>query len=202
LAQIGEFSFILAGLGLALGLLPPEGRDLILAAALLSITLNPLVFAGLDPLMERLRRRPRLLARLERAGDDRLATLPEAGSDGRRDHAVIVGYGRVGGTIGKELKAQGLPVVVVEQNRRCVEDLRARGVPAVYGDAAVPGVLGAAGVDRARLLVVATPEGFQTRRIIELAREANPRIDTAVRTHSEGEVAHLERQGVGVAIMG
>jgi CPA2 family monovalent cation:H+ antiporter-2 len=201
LAQIGEFSFILAGLGVALGLLPPEGRDLILAAALLSITFNPLVFAALDPLTEWLRRRPRLLARLERSGDDRLSTLPKADSGGPHDHAVIVGYGRVGGTIGKALKAQGLSIVVVEQNRRRVEELRARGVAAVYGDAAVPGVLGAAGVDRARLLVVATPEGFQARRIIELAREANPRIDTAVRTHSEGEVAHLERQGVGVAIM-
>lgn len=115
---------------------------------------------------------------------------------------MIVGYGRVGGTIGEALKAQGLPFVVVEQNRRRVEDLRARGVPAVYGDATTPGVLEAAHVDRARLVVIATPEGFQTRRIIELARQANPRIDTAVRTHSEGELAHLERQGVGTAIMG
>ena len=202
LAQIGEFSFILAGLGVALGLLPPEGRDLILAGALLSITLNPLVFAAVNPVAAWLRARPRLIARLERSGD-RLATMP-AGSDddGPSDHAVIVGYGRVGGKIGEALRAQGLPFVVVEQNRQRVEDLRARGVPAVYGDATAPGVLEAAHVDRARLIVIATPEGFQTRRIIELARRANPRIDTAVRTHSEGELAHLERQGVGVAIMG
>lgn len=144
LAQIGEFSFILAGLGLALGVLPPDGRDLIVAGALLSITVNPLVFATIDPLTAWLRERPRLLARLERRGS-KLATLPEKdhGLD-LRDHAVIVGYGRVGGVIGETLKAQGLPFVVVEENRRRVEELRRRDIPAVYGDATAAGVLEAA----------------------------------------------------------
>ena len=202
LAQIGEFSFILAGLGVALGFLPPEGRDLILAAAILSITLNPLLFAAVDPLTAGLRARPRLIARLERSGDQ-LSALPAGGEDADpRDHAVIVGYGRVGGMIGEVLNAQGLPFVVVEQNRRRVQELRARGLRALYGDATALGVLAAAGVERARLLVVATPGGLQTRRIIALARQANPRIDTAVRTHSAGELAYLERQGIGVAIMG
>ena len=201
LAQIGEFSFILAGLGVALGLLPPEGRDLILAGALLSITLNPLVFFGFDWLAEWLQRHPSLLGRIERRGDETLSTLPDE-TAGPSDHAVIVGYGRVGSTVGKALKSQGLPVVVIERDRRRVEALRARGVPAVYGDAATPGVLGAAGADRARLIVIATPEGYQTRRIIERVRILNPRIDIAVRTHNESEVAYLERQGVGVAIMG
>jgi CPA2 family monovalent cation:H+ antiporter-2 len=203
LAQIGEFSFILAGLGVALDLLPEDGRDLILAGALLSITLNPLVFAGLDRLGAWLRRHPHLTARLERQGSDELSTLPVASDeDGPVDHAVIVGYGRVGSVISKGLKAEGLPVVVIDGDRRRIEDLRARGVPAVYGDASTPGVLEAARIGRARLLMIATPEGYQTRRIIELARQINPKIDTAVRTHSESEVAYLERQGVGVAIMG
>ncbi|HTT09419.1 MAG TPA: YbaL family putative K(+) efflux transporter [Burkholderiaceae bacterium] len=202
LAQIGEFSFILAGLGVAFGLLPPEGRDLILAAAIVSITLNPLLFAAIDPLTGWLQRRPRATAWLEREGD-RLATLSTArDEDGAQDHAVIVGYGRVGRMIGDVLQAQRLPFVVVEQNRRLVESLRQRGVHAVYGDATAAGVLKAARVERARLLIVATPEGFQLRRILELARKANPRIDTAVRTHSVGELAYLERQGVGAAIMG
>jgi len=201
LAQIGEFSFILAGLGVALGLLPPEGRDLILAGALLSITLNPLVFFGFDWLAEWLQRHPSLLGRIERRGDETLSTLPDE-TAGPSDHAVIVGYGRVGGTVGKGLKSQGLPVVVIERDRRRVEALRARGVPAIYGDATTPGVLGAAGADRARLIVIATPEGYQTRRIIERVRILNPGIDIAVRTHNESEVAYLERQGVGVAIMG
>ena len=201
LAQIGEFSFILAGLGVALGLLPPEGRDLILAGALLSITLNPLVFFATDRLANWLQAHPRLLSRIERRGDATLSTLPGEG-DRPRDHAVIVGYGRVGSVVGKGLKSQGLPVVVIERDRRRVEALRERGVPAIFGDATTPGVLEAASADQARLIVIATPEGYQTRRIIERVRALNPKIDTAVRTHNESEVAHLERQGVGVAIMG
>ena len=201
LAQVGEFSFILAGLGVTLGLLPPEGRDLILAGALLSITLNPLVFAGLDRLSGWLRRRPGMLGRLERRRTDSLSVLPPT-HEAPRDHAVIVGYGRVGSVVGKGLRSQNLPVVVIDQNRRRVEALRERGVPAVYGDATTPGVLEAAGTRRARLIVVATPQGYQTPRILDLARRINPSIDTAVRTHSDAEVAHLERQGVGLAIMG
>jgi CPA2 family monovalent cation:H+ antiporter-2 len=201
LAQIGEFSFILAGLGVALGLMPAEGRDLLLAGAILSITLNPLVFAAANWLSNWLRRHPALLERIEWRGDEALAALPE-GNSGPRDHAVIVGYGRVGSVVGKGLKSQKLPIVVIDENRRLIEALRDRGIAAIYGDATTPGVLEAAGIERARLLVIATPEGYQTRRIIEIARSLNPHIDTAVRTHSESEVAYLERQGVGIAIMG
>jgi CPA2 family monovalent cation:H+ antiporter-2 len=201
LAQIGEFSFILAGLGSSLGLLPPEGRDLILAGALLSITLNPPVFAATDRLAQWLRAHPALLARIERRDNEFLSTLLER-QNGVHDHAVIVGYGRVGSAVGKGLKSQGLAIVVVDQDRQRVEALRARGLPAIYGDATTPGVLEAAHADKARLIVIATPESYQTRRIIELARSLNPGVDTAVRTHSESEIAHLERQGVGVAIMG
>jgi CPA2 family monovalent cation:H+ antiporter-2 len=201
LAQIGEFSFILAGLGSTLGLLPSEGRDLILAAAIFSITLNPLLFAAIDPLASWVQKRPRLTARLERSGD-RLGTPRNArDEEGLRDHAVIVGYGRVGRMIGEVLQAQGLPFVIVDHDRRLVESLRERGARAVYGDATAAGVLVAAAVDRARLLIIATPEGFQLRRILELARKANPHIDTAVRTHSVAELAYLEREGVGAAIM-
>ena len=199
LAQIGEFSFILASLGLALGLLPKEGQDLILAGALLSITLNPLVFAAVDPLASWFREKPKLRSRLERSGSDRLALVPD-GDEGLRGHAVIVGYGRVGGKIGRVFDAWELPYAVVEKDRHRVEKLRARGVTAIYGDASAPGILAAAGVNRARLLVVASPDGHQARRILEIAREANPGIDTVVRTHSEAELAHLERQRVGLAV--
>ena len=202
LAQIGEFSFILAGLGVMLGLLPPDGRDLILAGALLSITLNPLVFAGLDRISDWLQTRPIILARLERRGDESLSALPGAHGGAPRDHAVIVSYGRVGSVVGEGLRSQDLPIVVIDQDHRRVEALRSRGVPAIYGDAATPGVLEAAGIASARLIVIATPDGYQARRLIALARKIKPGIDTAVRTQSEAEVAHLERQGVGVAIMG
>jgi len=202
LAQIGEFSFILAGLGVALGLLPPEGRDLILAGAILSITLNPLVFATLDPVTAWLRARPRWAAWLERSAD-RMATLPEKDrGTGWRDHAIIVGYGRVGEIIGDGLKAQGFYFIVVDEDRRRVEGLRKQGLTAVYGDATAAGVLEAAGIAGAKLLILAIPQGFQKRRIIELARAANPAIETAVRTHRASEVAYLKDQGIGMAIMG
>ena len=202
LAQIGEFSFILAGLGVTLGLLAPEARDLILAGALLSITLNPLVFAAVGRIGAWLRDRPKLVALLERANGKELATLPQADEAGLTGHAVIVGYGRVGSVVGSGLKSQGLAVVVVEQNRRAVEELRSRGVAAIYGNASTPGVLEAARVDHARLVVIASPEELETRRIIELAREKNAAIDIAVRTHSQSELVHLEQQQVGIAIMG
>jgi CPA2 family monovalent cation:H+ antiporter-2 len=201
LAQIGEFSFILIGLGVGLGIVPTEGRDLILAGALLSIALNPLVFRGFDRLDRWLQRRPVLRARLGR-GSESLSRLPDEAREGPINHAVIVGYGRVGRVVGKALIAQGLPIVIVDKDRRRVEALREDGLAAIYGDASTPGILEAAGIEHARLLVIATPEGLRTRRIIELARLINPKIDTAVRTQSDAEVAYLEDQGIGLAIVG
>ena len=202
LAQIGEFSFILAGLGVALGLLPPEGRDLILAGAMLSITLNPLVFVAAERSAAWLQARPGLRARLERPGDLLAGARPGADASKWRGHAVIVGYGRVGGPIGRALNEQDLPFVIVESNRWRAEELRAQGLPVVWGDAAAPGVLEAAHVEHARLLVIAAPDGFQARRILELARRVNAGIDTVVRTHGDSDLAYLQRQGVGMALMG
>ncbi len=110
LAQIGEFSFILAGLGVGLGLLPPEGRDLILAGALLSITLNPFAFATIAPIARWVNERPKLLAFLTRK-DGKLTTLPPGQQVSRlRNHAVIVGYGRVGSVVGHGLAGAGARV--------------------------------------------------------------------------------------------
>jgi CPA2 family monovalent cation:H+ antiporter-2 len=201
LAQIGEFSFILAALGVSLGLLPPEGRDLILAGAILSITLNPLVFASVDPITKWIQARPRLLAFLERPSG--METLPERDKGcALENHAIIVGYGRVGSAIGDVLKAQGLEFVVIDEDRRRVEELRKRGISAVYGDATAAGVMEAAGVASAKVLILAIPPSYQKRQILELAREANPNIDTAVRTHRASELAYLKTQGIGFAIMG
>ncbi|WP_020085691.1 YbaL family putative K(+) efflux transporter [Hyphomicrobium zavarzinii] len=201
LAQIGEFSFILAGLGVTLGMLPAEGRDLILAGAILSITLNPLVFATVDPLTAWFRARPRLLALLERPSQ--FETVPEKSEgSGFKNHAIIIGYGRVGSAIGEVLKAQNLDFVVIDEDRRRVEDLRKKGIAAVYGDATAAGVMEAAGIDSAKLLILAIPPSYQKRQILELARAANPGIDTAVRTHRASELAYLKEQGIGIAIMG
>ena len=201
LAQIGEFSFILASLGASLGLLPPDGRDLILAGAILSIALNPLTFAGIEPLSRWVEARPKLLALLERRGADR-HRIPVSSAAGLREHAVVVGYGRVGGAIGPVLKAQGLPFAVIERDHLMLSAAQAQGVPTVEGDAATPGILSAAGVAHARLLVLATPDSFRARRILELARELNPGIDVVVRTHSAEEFTALEALGAGRVVMG
>ena len=202
LAQIGEFSFILAGLGVSLGLLPPEGQSLVVAGALLSITLNPLAFGVVGPLDRWLRARPRLVGALERSeADARLAATPAA-EERLREHAVLVGHGRVGGTVGEALERYGIPYVAIERDRRTVEALRERGVLALSGDATRPGILSLAHPERARLLVVATPDPFQAREVIALARKANPKIDIVVRTHGVAEERYLEGLQVGRAVMG
>ena len=201
LAQIGEFSFILVGLGVTLNLLPAEGRDLVLAGALLSITLNPLCFAGIDPLERWVRRRPRLAAIF-----DRPEANPPAAADpkaaGLRGHAILVGYGRVGSFVGRTLIKEGLPFVVIEQNRIRLEELRAEGIAAVYGNATDETILEAAGVRDARLMIAATPDGMMAGQMIAAARRLNPEIDTVVRSHSEAQLAYLERQGAGLVVMG
>jgi CPA2 family monovalent cation:H+ antiporter-2 len=199
LAQIGEFSFILAGLGISLGVLPEGARSLILAGAVLTITLNPLAFRCAQSIERWLRARPRLLARLERPGGVPIALEERAAME---DHAIVVGYGRVGRTIGTALMRERLPFVVVEQHRETAEDLRRDGIQTVYGDAARVGILEHAHPERARVLVVTAPDPFHARQILDLARRINPRIATVVRTHSEAEQAYLERRGEAFVVMG
>jgi CPA2 family monovalent cation:H+ antiporter-2 len=202
LAQIGEFSFILAAMGVSLGLLPPEGRDLVLAGALISITLNPFVFGTITPVTRWVRARPALYALVER-GATRLATLPEKPrSTPIRGHAVIVGYGRVGGMIGAALSDRHLPFVVIERDLRLVEVLRERGIRAIYGDASAPGVLDAAYIQSAKILVLASPDSYAARRVLDLARQSNPSIDTVIRTHTDHEREHFEKAGAGRVVMG
>ena len=202
LAQIGEFSFILAGLGISLGLMPAEGQSLILAGAIISIAINPLVFRAVEPAQNWIRRRSKLAQALERP-DDPLAALPMT-VDLKRltGQVVLVGYGRVGRRIGEALTAQGIPFVVAEENREIVEKLRANDIPAVSGDASDPAVLIQAHIHRARMLVIATPDTLNVRRMIETARTVNPRVEIIVRTHSEEEAALLEKENAGTVFFG
>ena len=201
LAQIGEFSFILVGLGAQLGLLPPEGRDYILAGAILSIALNPVTFAGVAPMTRWFEARPRLLQLLERKGAEK-HRIPVSSAAGFHDHAIVVGYGRVGGSIGPVLAAERLPFVVIERDHLMLANAQAQGVPTMESDATTPGVLEAAGIHTARLIVVATPDGYQARRIVELARQLNPTIDVVVRTHNATELKTLEELGANRVVMG
>ncbi|MBY0271557.1 MAG: Kef family K(+) transporter [Burkholderiales bacterium] len=202
LAQIGEFSFILAGLGVALKLLPLEGQNLILAGAVISIALNPLVFSAIEPLQKWIRSRSGLARAMERR-DDPLAELP-MNTDQKllTGHVLVVGYGRVGRRISDTLIGHGIAVVVAEQNREAVEQLRKKNIPAVSGDAADPAVLIQAHVARARMLVIATPDPARAHRMIETARMLNPQIDIIVRTHSDEEAELLRRDLPGKVFMG
>lgn len=203
LAQIGEFSFILAGMGVALGLLTAEGQNLILAGAVISIALNPLVFGLVDPAQQWILRRSRFARYMERRVD-RLAELPHSFTpESLTGHVLIVGYGRVGRRIGEALRAQGIPIVVTEQNRELVERLRAEGVPAVSGDASDPAVLIQAHVARAGLLVIAMPDAAAAHAMIETAHKLRPGIATVARTHSDDEATLLRQViGTGEVLMG
>jgi CPA2 family monovalent cation:H+ antiporter-2 len=191
LAQIGEFSFILAGLGVALKLLPVEGQNLILAGAVISIAVNPLVFSLIDPLCKWIQSRSDVARKMERPNDP-LAVLPDTTEATLlTGHVLIVGHGRVGRRIADALSEQGIAVVVAEQNRETVETLRARGIPAVSGDAAEPAVLIQAHVARARMLVIAMSDSARAQRMIETAHILNPAIEIIVLTHSDEEAKLL-----------
>jgi len=200
LGQIGEFSFILAGLGVSIGVLSPEGRSLILAAALVTIVLNPVLFRAMDALGNVIARRPRLLDLLERQHEPRMMAT-DVYAAMRPDHAILVGYGRVGRTIGDALQRTGFAFVAIEGERRVVEAMRTLGVPAIYGDATLATVFEQAHPERAKLLVIATPDPYHARHIISLARARNPTIDIIVRTHSDEEQTLFERLGA-TALMG
>jgi CPA2 family monovalent cation:H+ antiporter-2 len=202
LAQIGEFSFILAGLGVSLGLLPVEGQSLVLAGALISIATNPLWFSLITPMQKWLHAHSSFARGLE-SRDDPLAELPmttEAKYLSRQ--VVLVGYGRVGRRIAQELDAHDIPYVVAEQNRELVEKLREAGTPAVWGDAADPAVLIQAHIARARVLVVATPDAMNVRQMMETARTLNPTIQTVIRSHNEHEARLLTQETSATVFLG
>jgi CPA2 family monovalent cation:H+ antiporter-2 len=194
LAQIGEFSFILVALGSSQGLLPPEGASLVLAGALISMALNPMLFHAIAPLQAWLRARSALARRLEQR-DDPLAELPMS-TDARylARQVVLVGYGRVGRRVANVLVANDIPFVVAEQNRELVESLRESGIAAVFGDAVDPAVLIQAHIARAAMLVIATPDTLNVRQIVTIARTLNPHIETVVRSHSGDEARRLAQE--------
>lgn len=202
LAQIGEFSFILAGMGVSLGLLSPDGQSLILAGALISIAFNSLAFTAIAPVQAWLRARSTLARQLE-LRDDPLAQLPMSTDQALlTGQVVLIGYGRVGRRIADTLAGRKIPFVVAEQNRELVEKLRAQHIPAVSGDASDPAVLIQAHIARASMLVIATPDTFNVRKMVETARTLNPAIEVVLRTHSDEEAALLQKENVGKVFMG
>jgi CPA2 family monovalent cation:H+ antiporter-2 len=199
LAQIGEFSFILAALGVSLGLLPQEGQDLVLVGAILSILLNPVLFTLIDKYGHRL---DPALAEKEKAGEQAAPTRELPTPTALADHAIIIGYGRVGSLIGQRLTRDGIPFLTVEDNASRVDALRTQGVEVITGNAVLADVLEAANIKGARLMFVAIPNSFEAGQIIRQARTANADLRIIARAHADAEVEHLEQNGATHVVMG
>ncbi|MFY2765317.1 YbaL family putative K(+) efflux transporter [Arenimonas sp. MALMAid1274] len=194
LAQIGEFSFILAGLGVSLAILPEEGRDLVLAGALLSIIANPLIFVALDAWQAR--HRDESEARPTPAAD--VAAGPPLPTEG---HAILIGYGRVGGEIAKLLRERAVPLVVIDDDNDLVQKARAAGFPAIRGNAAAPRVMAEASPEGAKLIVLAIPQALEAGEVIARLRALNPELTILARAHSDTEVRHLLAHGADGAVL-
>jgi len=192
LAQIGEFSFILADLGIGQGLLPDRARDLILGTSILTILVNPFLVAA----AERRRRPEPATPEAPREKPAEIAPTQHSG------HAVVVGYGRVGHLVGEGLKRDGVPFLVIEEAPDVIETLQRAGIEVIEGNAATDRVLKAANVAGARLLFVAIPEAFEAGQIVEQARRSNPALEIVARAHFDAEVDHLLKLGASEVIMG
>lgn len=194
LAQIGEFSFMLVTLGLSLGLLPAAGRDLVLAGAVISITLNPLVFLFGDRARAR---RAAVLAREVEAEREHQPYRTTAA-----EHVLVVGFGRVGKLVTERIREMGESCVVIEDNLERVEDLRANGFDAVLGSATRSAVLSAAAVGRAKHLIVAVPNSLEAGEIIVRARSLNPHLRIVAQAQTEPEIQYLRERGADRVIVG
>lgn len=202
LAQIGEFSFILGALGVSLGILPKEGMSLILAGALISIAINPLVFSFIKPFKKWVLSVSETARKYEYR-IDKFAELPMSTERKYLEgQVVLVGYGRVGKRIAKDLTDCNIPFVVAEQNREIVEDLRKKGVAAISGDASDPTLLVQAHIANAAMLVIAIPDTINIRKMCEIAKTLRPEIQIVIRTHNEDESKLLRSESVGKVFYG
>ncbi|MGI8561829.1 MAG: YbaL family putative K(+) efflux transporter [Luteimonas sp.] len=195
LAQTGEFSFILVGLGVALEILPQEGQDLVLAGALISIMLNPFLFTLLD-------RRAARRAIDEQPADTALpdADAPAVPGD-ITDHTILIGYGRLGTQLAALLRERGVPIVVIETDGDRVLGARAAGLPAIRGNATRESVLRDALPERAQLAVYAIPRTLEAGESITRLKAINPAITVLARAHSDGEVKHLLKHGADGVVL-
>jgi CPA2 family monovalent cation:H+ antiporter-2 len=200
LAQIGEFSFILAALGLEYGLLTERARDLVLAGAIISIVLNPILFGAADRMRPWIERRIR-----PRAPEDNKEEAPEPEPlpvTKLKGHSVLIGYGRVGSAVAERLLRFGIDLYVIEASSKAVESLRSVGVEAISGNAASAEVLATANFAEAAQLFVAVPNAFEAGQIVEQARAINPHLHIIARSHLDAETEYLKKLGADVIIMG
>ncbi len=192
LAQIGEFAFIIAGLGVTLKILPPTGQALVLAGALISIMLNPLVFGLLD----------RWLLKNQETTPTAVETeLPPGPSLDLHDHAIVIGYGRVGSALAQVLRDRGVPVMIIDDNKEHVAEAHAAGLPGIRGSAASDRVLAEAHPERAKIAVLAIPQPLEAGETLAKLRALNPGLTLLARAHSDAEVKHLLAHGADGTVM-
>ena len=199
LAQIGEFSFILAALGTDLGLLDQQARDLILGTSILSILLNPLLFFVAGRLRAWADKKDAAARGPQRTAAPMPIDRPITTLEG---HAVLVGYGRVGSLVADGLLRNGWKLLVVEAGDVAVQRLRDSGAEVLLGNAADPEILKAAKLSAAKLLLVAIPDAFEAGQIVRQARAANPAIEIIARAHFDTAVTHLSQHGATTVVMG
>nr|WP_314443715.1 YbaL family putative K(+) efflux transporter [uncultured Sphingomonas sp.] len=192
LAQIGEFSFILAALGTSLAILPAEGRDLILAGAIISILLHPFIFTLVSG--QATSKAP--------PTEKQRVTIEEQREEARADHIILVGYGRVGKLVAAGFRERQCGFVVIEDEPDVAREAEADGLTVIRGNATARDVLATAGIDQARLLFLAIPEGFEAGAVAERAKRLQPELKIIARAHSDEEVLYLERFGADQVIMG
>ncbi|WP_262028931.1 YbaL family putative K(+) efflux transporter [Microvirga sp. Mcv34] len=209
LAQIGEFSFILAGLGVDLKLMPEMGRDLILAGSILSILMNPFLFALLDrwTAQRELAKAPAPNAEPSTPESVIVAEEPAPAAEPLpvtplTDHVVLVGHGRVGKFITGKLTSAGTPFLVIETNKNQIAELQRDGQQIIVGNAAAPDVAAAANMKEARCLLVAIPDAFESGQVVEQARRINPDLPIVVRVHSDAQEEHVMKYGASRVVMG
>ena len=193
LAQIGEFSFILAGLGVGLKLLPEQGRDLILGGAIISILINPLLFSLIAG-----KARPLAKAVKDLSPPPANEFMPTI----LTEHTILVGYGRVGAVVAEGLDIADQPFLVLELDETARRRAHDAGLEVMDGNAADPQVLAAAAIGQAKRVVVAIPDGFEAGGVVQEARRCNPDIVIIARAHSDAEVEHLQRLGADHIILG
>jgi CPA2 family monovalent cation:H+ antiporter-2 len=187
LAQIGEFSFILAGLGRQLAILPDAAHNALVAASVVTITLNPLLFRRLEPWARRL------------GGETSTPDARRDRHDPHRPRAIVVGYGHVGQTIARLLLEHEIEPTIVELNHETVAALRAQGIDAVYGDATQAGVLESAGIESARSLVFAA-SGTPAKDVVQVAKTLNPRLQILARSTYLSEVSGSRDAGADLVV--
>lgn len=192
LAQIGEFSFILAGLGVQLAILPETGRDLILAGALLSIVANPFLFSWLD------RWQAKQAQDAPATVEPELPPGPPLQLDG---HAIVIGYGRVDSALAQLLRSRGVPVLVIDDNGDHVAKAHAAGIPGIRGSAAADRVLAEARPEQAKIAILAIPQPLEAGEALAKLRALNPSLTLLARAHSDAEVKHLLEHGADGAVL-